>query len=86
MSLRIGSLLVSLAFAAFGLLCQQANAEQNLDFNRDIRPILSENCFVCHGPDAQHQEAGLRLDLRQAAIASLDSGATAIVPGQAGPK
>ncbi len=80
MSLRTGYLLVSLALAAFGSLCRQANAEQNLDFNRDIRPILSENCFVCHGPDAQHQEAGLRLDQRQAALSLLESGAKAIVP------
>ncbi|MFM8413422.1 MAG: DUF1549 domain-containing protein, partial [Planctomycetota bacterium] len=50
-----------------------------LDFNRDIRPILSENCFYCHGQDGQKREADLRLDDRQAAI---DAGA--IVPGEPG--
>jgi hypothetical protein len=46
-------------------------------FNRDIRPILSENCYYCHGPDKTHQQAGLRLDLRDAAIKF-----GAIVPGR----
>ena len=47
-----------------------------LSFNRDIRPILSENCFHCHGPDKNHREANLRLDDRDAAIADF-----AWVPG-----
>jgi hypothetical protein len=45
-------------------------------FNRDVRPILSDLCFQCHGPDEKKREGGLRLDLRDAAIAT-----TAIVPG-----
>ena len=53
------------------------------DFNRDVRPILSNRCFKCHGPDEANQEAGLRLDLRAAAIRELDSGERAIVPGHA---
>lgn len=50
-------------------------AHEPIQFNRDIRPILSQNCFFCHGPDEASNKAGLRLDLRDAAIA-----AGAIVP------
>jgi len=41
-----------------------------LDFNRDVRPILAENCFYCHGQDANKRQAGLRLDVRDAAVES----------------
>ena len=58
-----------------------ASAEEKVDFNRDVRPILSEKCLACHGADAKHVEAGLRLDQFDIATAKLESGDRAIVPG-----
>ena len=52
-----------------------------VDFNQHIRPILSTNCYVCHGPDISTREAGLRLDLRDSALVVLESGVAAVVPG-----
>ena len=54
-------------------------AEKPIRFDRDIRPLLSEHCFACHGPGKQ--EAGLRLDDGPATLALLESGERAIVPG-----
>ncbi|MFK7819592.1 MAG: PSD1 and planctomycete cytochrome C domain-containing protein, partial [Planctomycetaceae bacterium] len=56
-------------------------ADDSVDFQKDIRPILSNHCFTCHGPDAARREGGLRLDQRNAAIGEDDSGKLAIVPG-----
>jgi hypothetical protein len=53
-----------------------------VDFNREVRPILSDNCFACHGPDVQKIKGGLRLDIRDAAIAPAKSGKLAIVAGK----
>src|ERR1035438_477283 len=50
-------------------------------YNRDIQPILSENCFACHGTDSAARKAGLRLDHFENATNKLEDGAVAIVPG-----
>ncbi|MFN7812003.1 MAG: DUF1549 domain-containing protein, partial [Planctomycetia bacterium] len=59
-----------------------APAAERPSYNRDIRPILSDNCFGCHGPDEHDRKAGLRLDVPQPATPAGDSGLPAIVPGR----
>ncbi len=73
--------------AVFFVLCLHtgvARCQEKPDFDRDIRPILSENCFACHGPDKKVREAGLRFDRKESAFAELESGMTAIVRSNSG--
>ena len=72
--MRLAPILASLALSAPAY-------PKPIDFQRDIRPVLSDNCFACHGPDSKTRMAGLRLDLKDAAFAARSKGA-AIVPGK----
>jgi hypothetical protein len=67
----------------FGTNGTAGSTPQKIDFDRDIRPIFSENCFACHGPDEAKRKAGLRLDLKDSVFKPAKSGAVPIIPGKA---
>ena len=64
---------------ALGSWPSRALGGQQVDFTRDVRPILSRHCFKCHGPDDKARKAKLRLDLRAGALGVTKSGARPIV-------
>jgi cytochrome c551/c552 len=59
-----------------------APAPPDVDFDRQIRPLLSEHCYTCHGPDVAQRKAKLRLDTKEGAFGELRSGGRAVVPGK----
>jgi hypothetical protein len=72
--------LVSASLLASVLLSWPASAQ--VGFNRDIRPIMSDTCFRCHGPDKSARVMDLRLDIREEALKPLVDGKIPIVPGK----
>ena len=83
MSSRIRSfcLLLCLGLLGKGFL-SEVRAADRVSFNRDIRPILADACFQCHGADEKQRKAGLRLDVKDLALKPAESGTVAIVPGK----
>jgi len=76
----LSMLVFSVAFAMRAAAEVPSGSAARISFNDRIRPILSENCFPCHGPDSANRQGGLRLDVAEAATSELESGVRAIVP------
>ena len=72
-----------LALGLLPIVRRSEAAGAPVDFNRQVRPILAEHCYQCHGPDEAKRKAGLRLDQPEGAAQRLKSGVRAVVPGRA---
>src|SRR5438874_8937066 len=68
--------------ATLAILPMNLLAADKVDFQRQVRPLLADKCFACHGRDAEHRQGNLRLDMREAALKGGDSGEPAIAPAQ----
>jgi hypothetical protein len=78
--IRLAPLLTTIILAQSFAQAAEKPLPEKIVFNRDVRPILSENCFKCHGPDQKARKAERRLDTREGALAE-NEGIRAIVPG-----
>ena len=74
--------LATFVFATLALSTLARGQDEAIDFSRDIRPILSNNCFACHGPDEKQRQGGFRLDEKASALGKGESGEPVIVPGK----
>ncbi|WP_254507064.1 PSD1 and planctomycete cytochrome C domain-containing protein [Anatilimnocola floriformis] len=73
---------VGIALALLLTALVAARGQQKIDYNRQIKPILSDRCYRCHGPDAGERKGGFRLDQRDSAVGAAESGGKPIVPGK----
>ncbi|MDA0589586.1 MAG: DUF1553 domain-containing protein [Planctomycetota bacterium] len=79
-SLAVG---LTLAMTFVGTCCVEAQSSAQVDFNFDVKPLLSDRCFKCHGPDAEHREADLRLDTKDGAYGLSAEDTPILKPGDA---
>jgi mono/diheme cytochrome c family protein len=77
----LGLAAILIAFACVRVNSISAGETKTIDFDRDVRPILSNHCFQCHGPDEARRKGKLRLDTAAGALGAGESGERAVVPG-----